>query len=82
MALLRRLDPDLRAVLVDQPDLRGANAFVDPRLLNDRTRRLRGATSGPQEALTKSCLSSSFDDENRCKQRPRFLVVTTRLNLR
>src|SRR5262249_56854941 len=54
--VLGRLDSDLRSVLVDQPHLRGADPVVDPRLLDDRTRRLRRAPPGPQEALTKSSL--------------------------
>src|SRR6266545_2818966 len=80
--VLRRFDPDLRAVLVDQPDVRGANPFVDPRLLNDWTRGFRGATSGPQEALTKSCLSSSIRQKSEtAASSGRMFLVIPPLNL-
>jgi hypothetical protein len=81
--VLRRLDPDLRAVLVDQSHLRGADPFVDPRLLDNGTRRLGGAPPGPQVALTKSCLLLlEFECEKTAARSGPILVVTTRLNLR
>ena len=50
--LTRGLNAELRAVLVDQPHLRGADVFVDPGLWNRPRRRLDRAPR-PQRAITK-----------------------------
>ena len=49
---LRLLDPDLRAVFVDEPDSRDPDRVVDPSLLLDRAYGL-DLPPRPQRALTK-----------------------------
>src|SRR6478736_9130644 len=58
--LLDRLHPELAAFLVDEPDLRDADVFVDAAV---RDRRPRGldATSWPQRRFTKLSASSFFE---------------------
>src|SRR5205823_457393 len=51
-SFLRLLDPDLRSVLVDEPDARDPDRVVDPSLLLDRAHRL-DVPPRPQRALTK-----------------------------
>ena len=68
--LVRRLDPELRAVLVDQPDTGNADLVVDPLLPDDRPDRLEAGPTWPQRCVTKLLPSSWSNDKNRCKQRP------------
>jgi hypothetical protein len=50
--LRRGLDAELRSVLVDEADPRGADLTVDPRVVDDRA-LLVESSPGPQRALTK-----------------------------
>jgi hypothetical protein len=58
--LVRRLEPHLLAVLVDQPHTRDANRVVDPSLRLRTARRFeRTPAPGPQMRFTKLVLTSS-----------------------
>ena len=58
--LLRGLDPELRAVVVDQPYLRSADVVVDPGL-RDGPRRRFDRSPRPQRAVTKLASFLSFE---------------------
>src|SRR6476660_7683182 len=77
--LFRGLDPELRPVVVDQPDLRRADVVVDPCLRSWPRRRFDRAPR-PQRAITKLDSILSVKQQSRCTQRPKILVLTTRLN--
>ena len=65
-SLVRRLDPELLAVLADQPDARDANRVVDARLRLGTARRLEpGTPARPQMLFTKLVLTSSYEWKNR-----------------
>src|SRR5262249_33545791 len=76
--LARGLNAELRAVLVDQPDLRGTDVVVDPGL-RDRPRRRLDRAPRPQRAITKRTSILSVKRQNRCKHGPDSLVVEPRL---
>jgi len=71
---LRGLDPELRAVVVDQPDLRGADVVVDPCLRSGPRGRFDRAPR-PQRAITKLDSILSVKRQSRCTQRPKILVL-------
>ena len=70
-----RLDPELRAVLVDQPDARDANVLVDPLLLPNGPDRWLEPPTRPQRLVTKLRFPPFLNVKSRCKQRPVTLVV-------
>src|SRR5689334_17078234 len=71
--LLGRLDPELRAVVVDEPDARHADVLVDPGL-RDRTDGF-DEPSRSQRAVTKLLVPPSENDKTVASmQRPRPLV--------
>src|SRR6185437_9098793 len=58
--LVRRLDPELLALLVDEPHTRDADRVVDACLGLGTTRRLPGTSARPQMLFTKLVLTSSI----------------------
>jgi hypothetical protein len=62
-SLVGRLDPDLRPVLVDEPDPGDANRLVDPILMDDWTGPILRTPTRSQRLLTKPSFSSSSNDE-------------------
>src|SRR5215831_13052616 len=67
--LARRLDAELRAVLVDQPDLRRPDVVVDPGLRN-RPRRRLDRSPRPQRAITKRTSILSVNDKTAASSGP------------
>src|SRR5262245_828062 len=75
----RGLDPELVAVVVDQPHLRCADVIVDPRLRNGPRRRFDRAPR-PQRAITKLTSILSLNDKTAGSSGPGILDSRTRLN--
>src|SRR5262249_14323779 len=80
--LVRRLDAELRSVLVDQPDPGHANRVVDARLgLGTAGRFESGAPARPQMSFTKLVLSSSMNTKTAGGQRRRASSTCSTRNI-